>query len=343
MNQRLYEIDQAIEALTAAQARRKQLDAQIEELHRQRGERQAKVDETAQSFRKEQDDVDKLEKGGLRSFLLSLTGEKEERLDQERREALAAKFQYDQAKSDLEYLENKLNGLILERDGLRDAPEQLEALWTEKAELVKAMGGQTGARLVELDRQLADLSHQQKELEEAISAGENAKRLLGQVQDDLDSARSWGTWDMLGGGLIATMAKYDRLDSARNWGTWDMLGGGLIATMAKYDRLDSAQSSIQAAQRALSDFRTELADVSQLQVPNIQIWEFATFADYFFDGIFSDWYVQSSIKTAQEGVSEVHMKLTAALRDLEAASQDLNDQQASLKREREELLDSVSS
>ena len=317
MNQRLYEIDQAIDALTAAQARRKQLDAQIEELHRQRGERQAKVDETAQSFRKEQDDVDKLEKGGVHAFLLTLIGHKEERLDKERREALAAKLQYDQARSDLEYLENKLNGLIRERDGLRDAPEQLEALWTEKAGLVKAMGGQTGARLVELDRQLSDVTHQQKELEEALSAGENAKRLLGQVQDDLDSARSWGTWDML--------------------------GGGLIATMAKYDRLDSAQSSIRAAQRALSDFRTELADVSQLQVPNIQIGEFATFADYFFDGIFSDWYVQSSIKTAQEGVSEVHMKLTAALRDLEAASQDLNDQQASLKREREELLDSVSS
>ncbi|WP_302496323.1 hypothetical protein [uncultured Flavonifractor sp.] len=317
MNQRLYEIDQAIDALTAAQARRKQLDAQIEELHRQRGERQAKVDETAQSFRKEQDDVDKLEKGGVHAFLLTLIGHKEERLDKERREALAAKLQYDQARSDLEYLENKLNGLIRERDGLRDAPEQLEALWTEKAELVKAMGGQTGARLVELDRQLSDVTHQQKELEEALSAGENAKRLLGQVQDDLDSARGWGTWDML--------------------------GGGLIATMAKYDRLDSAQSSIQAAQRALSDFRTELADVSQLQVPSIQIGEFATFADYFFDGIFSDWYVQSSIKKAQEGVSEVHMKLTAALRDLEAASQDLNDQQASLKREREELLDTVSS
>lgn len=317
MNQRLYEIDQAIEALTAAQARRKQLDAQIEELHRQRGERQAKVDETAQSFRNEQDDVDKLEKGGVHAFLLTLIGHKEERLDKERREALAAKLQYDQARSDLEYLENKLNGLIRERDGLQDAPEQLEALWTEKAELVKTMGGQTGARLVELDRQLSDVTHQQKELEEALSAGENAKRLLGQVQDDLDSARGWGTWDML--------------------------GGGLIATMAKYDRLDSAQSSIRAAQRALSDFRTELADVSQLQVPSIQIGEFSTFADYFFDGIFSDWYVQSSIKKAQEGVSEVHMKLTAALRDLEAASQDLNDQQASLKREREELLDSVSS
>lgn len=317
MDRRLYEINRDIEVLTAAHARQRQLDAQIKELYRQREERQARVDETAQRFHKEQDDVDKLEKGGLRSFLLSLTGEKEERLDQERREALAAKFQYDQAKSDLEYVENKLTDLIRERDGLRGSQERLEALWEEKSELVKAMGGPQGQQLAELDRQLADLSHQQKELEEAISAGENAKRLLGQVQNDLDSAR--------------------------NWGTWDMLGGGLIATMAKYDRLDSAQSSIQAAQRALSDFRTELADVSRLQVPNIQIGEFATFADYFFDGIFSDWYVQSSIKTAQEGVSEVLTKLTATLRNLDVILQDVVRRRAPLEAKREELLDSGSS
>ena len=317
MDRRLYEINRDIEVLTAAHARQRQLDAQIEELYRQREERQTRVDETAQRFHKEQDDVDKLEKGGLRSFLLSLTGEKEERLDQERREALAAKFQYDQAKSDLEYQENKLTGLIRERDGLRGSQERLEALWEEKSELVKAMGGPQGQQLAELDRQLSDLSHQQKELEEAISAGVNAKRLLGQVQNDLVSAR--------------------------NWGTWDMLGGGLIATMAKYDRLDSAQSSIQAAQRALSDFRTELADVSRLQVPNIQIGEFATFADYFFDGIFSDWYVQSSIKTAQEGVSEVLMKLTATLRNLDVILQDVVRRRAPLEAKREELLDSVSS
>ena len=36
MNQRLHEIDQAIEALTAAQARRKQLPAQMDELYRHR-------------------------------------------------------------------------------------------------------------------------------------------------------------------------------------------------------------------------------------------------------------------------------------------------------------------
>lgn len=312
MNQQLCEIDRAIEELTAAQARHARLTAQMDELYRQREERQARVEETARVFRKEQDDVDQLEKGGLRALLLSLTGDRKERLDRERREALAAKFQYDQARSDLEYLEAKLTDLIRERDGLTYSPRKLEQLLAEKAELIKSMGGRQGARLAELDGRLSELRHQQKELNEAISAGQNVKRLLGYVQDNLDAARGFGTWDML--------------------------GGGLIVNMAKHDHLDSAQSSIRAAQRALCDFRTELADISDIQVPNIQIGPFATFADYFFDDIFSDWFVQSGIKKAQERVSEIRMKLTAALRALDTAAQELEARRAPLDAEREALL-----
>lgn len=315
MKQRLFEIDRAIGELTAAQARHKQLTAQMEELYRQRGERQARVEETARIFRKEQDDVDLLEKGGLRFLLLALTGGREERLDRKRREALAAKLQYDQARSDLDYLDNRLSDLIRERNSLICSPKKLEQLWREKAGLVKAMGGCRAERLVAVERQLAALERRQKELNEAISAGEQAKRLLGQVQDDLDGARGYGIWDMLGGGVIATAAKHD----------W----------------LDSAQSTIRAAQRALCDFRAELADVSDLHIPNIQIGPFATFADYFFDGIFSDWLVQSGIKKAQDGVSEVHMKLTAALRTLKTAAQELEARRAPLAAERQELLDTT--
>lgn len=315
MKQQLFEIDRAIGELTAAQARHKQLTAQMEELYRQRGERQARMEETARIFRKEQDDVDRLEKGGLQALLLALTGGREERLDRERREALAAKLQYDQARSDLDYLDNRLNDLIRERNSLICSPKKLEQLWQEKAGLVKAMGGCRAERLVEVERQLAALERRQKELNEAISAGEQAKRLLGQVQDDLDGARGFGTWDML--------------------------GGGLIATAAKHDRLDSAQSTIRAAQRALCDFRAQLADVDDIRVPNIQIGPFATFADYFFDDIFSDWLVQSGIKKAQDGVSEVLMKLTAALRTLKTAAQELETHRAPLAAERLELLDTT--
>lgn len=174
------------------------------------------------------------------------------------------------------------------------------------------MGGQRGIRLAQVEEQLRELNRQRKELQEAISAGMTVKCLLGQVQDDLDGARSYGTWDMLGGGVIATAAKHD----------W----------------LDSAQSTIRAAQRALCGFRTQLADISDLQIPNIQIGPFATFLDYFFDDIFSDWFVQSGIKKAQDRVSEVHVNLTAVLRTLHTAAEELDTRLAPLKAEREELL-----
>lgn len=100
---------------------------------------------------------------------------------------------------------------------------------------------------------------------------------------------------------------------------------------------------LRQVQRALSDFRTELADVGDIQIPDISIGSFATFADYFFDGIFVDWYVQSNIHDAQNGVSEVHMKVTNALYILEQAENNLDLELEGLKARRSALLDSVQS
>ena len=54
-----------------------------------------------------------------------------------------------------------------------------------------------------------------------------------------------------------------------------------------------------------------------MEIPQVYIGEFATFADYFFDGLFADWYVQSRIHDAQDGVSEVRMRVLSALDRLE--------------------------
>ena len=274
--------------------------------------RDRRVMETGRVFRKEQDDVDRLEKGGLRALLLSLTGDREVRLSQERREELAARLQYDQARRDAEDLEERIRDLLQEREELRAIRTQLEALLGEKAERLKELGGTGGTRLAELDRALDALAAQRREVGEALHAGRQAEQALSGVLDSLDSAESWGTWDMLGGGLFTTMAKHGHIDDAR--------------------------AGIDHAQRALSRFRTELADVRDMELPQVQIGEFATFADYFFDGFFMDWMVQSKIQDAQEGVSEVHVRVLNALRNLEQMDQELAGRQAGLESERKELL-----
>lgn len=312
MDERLNEINRELKELNEALARQGRMEAQWKDLQDQRAERDRRVMETGRVFRKEQDDVDRLEKGGLRALLLSLTGDREARLSQERREELAARLQYDQARRDAEDLEERIRDLLQEREELRAVRTRLEALLGEKAERLKELGGTGGTRLAELDRALDALAAQRREVGEALHAGRQAEQALSGVLDSLDSAESWGTWDMLGGGLFTTMAKHGHIDDAR--------------------------AGIDHAQRALSRFRTELADVRDMELPQVQIGEFATFADYFFDGFFMDWMVQSKIQDAQEGVSEVHVRVLNALRNLERMDQNLAEEQGGLKREREGLL-----
>lgn len=312
MDERLNEINRELKELNEALARQGRMEAQWKDLQDQRAERDRRVMETGRVFRKEQDDVDRLEKGGLRALLLSLTGDREVRLSKERREALAAKLQYDQAQRDLEDLDGRIGVLLREKDGLRIDRIRRDALLEEKGELLKALGGETGARLARLDQQLDELEHQRREVGEAISAGRTAESALSAVLDSLDSAEDWGTWDMLGGGLMATMAKHEHLDDARAGIGW--------------------------AQQCLSRFRTELADVRDMEIPQVQIGEFATFADYFFDGFFTDWYIQSRINDAQRGVEAVDSRVCEVLNRLQWMDQKLAEEQDGLKRERESLL-----
>ena len=197
MDERLNEINRELKELNEALARQGRMEAQWKDLQDQRAERDRRVMETGRVFRKEQDDVDRLEKGGLRALLLSLTGDREVRLSKERREALAAKLQYDQAQRDLEDLDGRIGVLLREKDGLRIDRIRRDALLEEKGELLKALGGETGARLARLDQQLDELEHQRREVGEAISAGRTAESALSAVLDSLDSAEDWGTWDML--------------------------------------------------------------------------------------------------------------------------------------------------
>lgn len=97
MDERLRELNEELSELNGRLARANGLERRLDDLRAQYEERKARVEETARLLTKEREDVEKLERGGLRALLLSLTGDREARLSQERREELAARLQYDQA------------------------------------------------------------------------------------------------------------------------------------------------------------------------------------------------------------------------------------------------------
>lgn len=135
-----------------------------------------------------------------------------------------------------------------------------------------------------------DQNFEEKKRQEAISAGEHA----------LDSLRKAA----------------EELDRAKNWGIWDLLGGGMISTYAKRSKMDQAQYYMNEAQKDLQAFCRELQEMNPAADLNVQTSDFLTFADYFFDGFLADLFVQDKINQTRNKVTEAYDRVTDILRRL---------------------------
>lgn len=283
--------DGQLQALQEQIARKKQLTAMESELIRQRDSLSERVRELNKIRLAEQADVDRLEGRSLAAFYYNVIGKMDQKLDQERREAYAARVKYDAAAGELEAVRRELDRCQAELAQLRDCEQQYQIVLRQKAAAVKSAGGADAEEILKLEARIVSLKSQEKELREAISAGTAARY----TADDIMSA----------------------LDSAEGWGTWDLFGGGLIADLAKHGELDEAQSMIEQLQSQLRRFKTELADVTVQADFQVNVDGFLRFADYFFDGLFADWAVMDRIGRAKEQVDRTMAQIAGVLRQLE--------------------------
>ena len=88
-----------------------------------------------------------------------------------------------------------------------------------------------------------------------------------------------------------------------------MIGGGFITTMIKHGKMNKAERAMAAARNSIRNLKKELSDVDQLVDVDLNISDFLSFADYFFDGIIADWMVQSKIKDARFQVDKAIREL----------------------------------
>ena len=83
-----------------------------------------------------------------------------------------------------------------------------------------------------------------------------------------------------------------------------MLGGGMISTLIKHGKMDKARGYIEEAKWELQKFSKELRDVTYMSGVDFGIGDLATFADFFFDGMLADFYVQTKINQARSQVDD---------------------------------------
>ena len=304
--------DEQLKTLQAKLARSKQLSSMIKELRSQRDNLSARVRELEAVKMDEQADVERLEGRSLAAFYYNVIGKIDERLNKERQEAYAARVKYDAAVRELEAVESDLHRFESEYNELRGCEQQYEAALKEKAVAVKAAGGVNAEEIFKLEEHNAFLESQKKELREACSAGNSALSTARQVLDSLGSAESWGTWDLL--------------------------GGGLLADMAKHSHLDEAQGAIERLQSQLRRFKTELADVTIHADMQVNVDGFLRFADYFFDGLFADWAVMDKISQSQSRVQSTTRQIQSVLSRLNSMMSAVEQEQTQIKNKMDALV-----
>jgi hypothetical protein len=226
------------------------------------------------SFRKENADVQRLESSSLVGLFLAVMGRKETRLEEERHELLGAKLKYDNCLKRVETLERDVRDLRERLSGGEGLKDTYQVLLDEKEHLLRQETGEAARLLDVLAARLSNERVAQRELDEAARAGKEARDGLQQVVEALDSAAGWGTWDLLGGGLLASAMKHSRLDEAHN--------------------------AVQEAQKLLQRFDRELADVSGQVGIDIESGGLTAFADIFIDNLLVDLLVQSRITESLE-------------------------------------------
>ena len=297
--------DEELQTLQKQLARKKHLQALLKELHSQRAELEQRVSELKAVMDKEQSDVERLEGRGLTALFYGIVGKKEEKLDEQRREAVTARAKYDVATQEMDLVLRRISRYEEELVSYDKVEMRYAYALKQKVQLLKSTATPVSEKILQYEEQLSNLENQKREINEAISAGTKAKNIANQVLSELDDAEGWGTWDLL--------------------------GGGLISDLAKHSSLDDAQEEIEHLQVQLRRFKTELADVTIRAEMQVNIDGFLRFADYFFDGLFADWAVLDKIEESQAEVKNIISQIQAVLDKLASMLSRAENEQKSVQ------------
>ncbi len=309
----LEELDREIMELQERFRSRQKLRTDLQGAQASLSQEKARLARLSAELEREGADVRRLEGLSLTGLFYTLLGSKDDKLAKERQEYLAAKLQFDECRAAVASLDREVLHLKAQIDEMDRLQHHYQDLLARKEAALAASGDSRAARLTELARELANARADAKELREAIAAA---------------SAVLYALRDVAGA-----------LNSASDWGVLDMLGGGTLTTLVKHSRIDQARSGAHRVQELLRRFQRELADVGiRSSDLHIDIGSFATFADFFFDGLISDWVVQSRVAQSRECVRRMEERVSITRRQLERRLAQVEQNLGALEAERKRLL-----
>ena len=291
---------------------KKRLEAMLAELRAQESPLQKKTAELEQTMLREQKDVNRLESNSLTALFYQLSGKMDEKLDTERRQYYAARAKYDTCLRELEAIRQDIEATEEDLADLADCEEKYAAALEAKRHAIEAATTAEAETLLKQEEALSYLTVQERELQEAVSAGTDALRTTADI--------------------------CQRIESAKDWATFDLLGGGFLADLAKHDKLDDAQQLVSQLQVQLQRFNKELSDVTIRANLQLSIEGMLRFADFFFDGLLADMAVLDKIKQSLAQVEQTREQILTILRQLQDELENIRSKAVHLKQEMDNLV-----
>ena len=265
---------------------------------------------------KELEDINELEKLGVKSIFYKVLGNKEEQLEKERQEYLQVTLQHKEVINALEVVEYEKNILGKKLMVIDDLEAELAGLKEIREKEILATSGELRNELRMIFKKMDDLQKYNIELGEARTIGEKTIQSLDLVYTQMNKAKDWGNWDMMNN------------------------DGGRYHKSMKHNAIDRAMNEVSRSKLLLSNFNKELRDIGYsnqrlaLQVENI-----ARFPGMIFDNLISDWIIQNKIKSVLSTVGNLMDDVQLILKSLMKDKANSEEEYDELDRQRNRLLE----
>lgn len=286
---------------------KKRLEAMLKELRQQQEPLAKKVRELEAQMISERKDVEILEGRSLSAFFYFLTGKKEEKISEERKEYYAARVKYEAARRELDAIEMDIEVTEEDLSDLADCEARYTRAIEEKRQAIEEADNLHSWEFIEKEQAFNTLKCREKDLEEAIAAGTNVLRIASDVMNSLRNVE--------------------------NLGYLDRLGHNPLTDIAKHETLDEAQQNVEALQVELQKFNKELSDIPCRESLQGSIDRMLKFSDDFFENLFMDTSVPQRLRQSYAQVEQTLDPTLGILRQLQSRLEEVRHKQMLAKAE----------
>lgn len=313
MSQLQKEIKETIETITNLDRIRFRYDEAVKELKNS----QHRLDSLHTVMVKELEDLNEIESKGLKPFFYKVLGSKEEQIEKERQEYLTASLKFNERQKSVEVLEFELELLQKKLQDSSALKKKLEVLKAQRENEILKAHPTLAKELLDISKQVDRAYVYRKELQDVDEVGTKCVKSLHDMVAHLKQAKQWGNWDMAGGrgrgGRRAGYNKRASIDKAKNISVW--------------------------VKHELINLNKELKDIGhhrehfQLNMDN-----FNSFTDIFFDNLISDWVVQKKISNTMNNTASVRDRVVLIVKSIQHEITKVEKELESLQATRDKIL-----